>query len=182
METDGRRGRLLRGKGKGEGVCSNAGKRQPKGTSEGGKTPRDGRPVSTTVMNAQKKMTEHHDRIKLQAADLWKRLDNPAFDSPLGPESGFAAEAIAIAKRGRRATTESCIVGSMATKRAIRDYERSAKNHGATDEEILRLREYPEAVARYVAVANRVKKKEAYPETAIRRPAKSRCGPSKSPG
>ena len=105
------------------------------------------RPMSEEVRQAQQKLSEKHQKVKQDAVRLWELIDNPVYDAALDPEREFSAEAIAVAKRGRRSTMESALVGSIGQS-AVRDFERSAKRHGA-DEEVKRLSEYPEALERY---------------------------------
>ena len=99
-----------------------------------------------------KKQGDRHVTVKEEALKLWKRLDNPAVDSPLNPEKGFSLEAINVAKRGRQCAVESSVCGSTATRRAIRNWERSAKNNGDPTAEAQRLMEYPRATQRYLDV------------------------------
>ena len=81
---------------------------------------------------------------------IWARLDHPVFDSPMNHESGFGEDGILVAKRGRRCTMETRLLGSNQTKKKkTRDFERSARRYGNDDEEIRRLREYPEALEQY---------------------------------
>ena len=70
-------------------------------------------------------------------------------DAPSDPEKDFTGEVIAIAKRGRKCTAETAVLGSNATQRAIRNHERSAKRHGNNEVEIGRLRAYQAAAIAY---------------------------------
>ena len=91
---------------------------------------RASRPVSRVMMNARKQMEEHHLNLKWQGVRLWELLGNPVYDASMGPGSGYSAEAIAVAKRGRRCTIETAWIGRNATMKEIRDRERSAKKKG----------------------------------------------------
>ena len=113
------------------------------------------RPVPRALRAAQRQTEEHHRSMKQQAVQLWTLLGNPVFYSPANPEDGFTSEAIAIAKRGRRCAHETVRLGSNATNRAIRDHERSAKRHGNHDDEVERLREYPNALVGYARILRR---------------------------
>ena len=115
------------------------------------------RPTSKAMRDHQLKEEAQHRRVKEEAAKLWQMLDNPVFDSPENPELLFSAEAVRIAKRGRRCTTETVVLGSNATEKAIRDFERSARRHGDENAEIERLREYPDALRGYQRILRRVK-------------------------
>ena len=101
-------------------------------------------------------MEAHHRATKEQAAKLWELLDHPVYDSPVDPEALFPADVTAIAKRGRRSTQETACLGINATKRDIREHERSARKRCNDGEEILRLREYPTALANYNRVIGRL--------------------------
>ena len=104
----------------------------------------------------QKRLSEHHDGIKQKAVQLWSILGNPVFDVPLNPETGFSAEVVAAAKRGRRCTFETSWLGSDATKKAIRDHERSEKKNSLENEEVGRLREHPEELTGYQRIMRRL--------------------------
>ena len=39
-----------------------------------------------------------HRRVESDALRLWSILDNPVFDSPMRPETGFIDDAILVAK------------------------------------------------------------------------------------
>ena len=86
---------------------------------------------------------DQHDRVNDEALALWARLDDPVYDSPAIPESGFPTSAVEIAKRGRRCAEETAVCGSNKTRKAIRDHERSAAKHGDEEAEADRLTEYP---------------------------------------
>ena len=119
------------------------------------------RPLSQAVLNSQKGERKHM-RHKEEAKRLWTLLGNPVYDAPLNPETLFAPEAIAIAKRGRRSTMETIVCGSNATKKAIRDHERSALKRGDVMAGVHRLREYPDALIAYKKIVEKVKKRRSY--------------------
>ena len=91
---------------------------------------------------------EHHGR-KNQALERWERLDNPSYDAPLNIEACYSEEVLNIAKRGRKCTLETAVMGRNKPKRARMDHERSAKLSGETEIEVELVREYPEALWRY---------------------------------
>ena len=66
-------------------------------------------------------------------------LELPNADFALIPEQGYSKEAIGVAKRRPHGTLESSVRSSNYTRRAIRDYERSAKRYGDTAVEETRL-------------------------------------------
>ena len=111
-----------------------------------------GRKKSKKWLDHLEKQGDRHVTAKEEALKLWKRLGNPAVDSPLTPEKGFSTESINVAKRGRKCTVESSVCGSTTTRRAIRNWERSAKNNGDPTAEAQRLMEYPQATQRYLDV------------------------------
>ena len=115
------------------------------------------RPECRAMVEKQKKDEEQHRVIKREASLLWDLLDNPVYDSPYDPESLFSADAIRIAKRGRRCTAETAVLGSNATRKAIRDFERTARRHGNDDAEVERLREYPDALAAYKRTLRKIR-------------------------
>ena len=107
------------------------------------------RPVSRALTDAQRRTEATHRTTKEGAKQLWYLLGNPAYDSPSNPESMFSAEAVDMAKRGRRRTVETSLLGCNNTRRAIRDFEWIARKHGDESSEIERLKGYPTAMGNY---------------------------------
>ena len=93
-------------------------------------------------------MMDQHQKVKQDAIRLWGLVDHPVYDSSRNPELGFSAEAVAVAKRGRRNTAETALIGGTETKKAARGHERSARRYGI-NEEVERLRGYPTAMEKY---------------------------------
>ena len=116
------------------------------------------RPVSNAMKDFQKQVEKQHRKVREHAVELWGLLDNPVFDGPLDPESAFSKEAILQDKRGRMSTLGTARIGSNNTKRAIRDFERSARRYGSVNEEAGRLREYPTAAINYVRIMTRLRR------------------------
>ena len=117
------------------------------------------RPLNPTMVSYQKRREEDHRKVKSDAMRLWARLDNPVYDSPINPEEGFSEEAILVAKRGRRCTMETHFLGSIQTKKRVRDYERSAKFYGNDEEQLKRLEEYPRALKSYQGIVRRLRQR-----------------------
>lgn len=88
------------------------------------------------------------ERVNQEATQLWGRIDHPTADQTRNHEKGFSADAVAMAKRGRRRTFESAC-GSTETRKAIRNHERSAWKHGDVTMDAERLLEYPQDICRY---------------------------------
>ena len=114
------------------------------------------RPISRQLAEEQKWEEERHRAVKMEALNLWRVLDNPVYDSPIDPEAAFSVEAVRIAKRGRRCTMETHLLGSSETQRAIRNFERIAARHGNDQEQVQRLMEYPNALERYQRIVREV--------------------------
>ena len=100
----------------------------------------------------RKGQEEKHEVVKKDARKIWDRLDHPTADIPSHPEYGMSDDAAIAAKRGRQCAFESYACGGNQTRRALRDHERSAKLKGQVHLEADRLREYPDARARYIAL------------------------------
>ena len=83
-------------------------------------------------------------------------LDNPAHGAPSGPEQDFSKDVISIAKRGRRCTAETAVLGCHATQKAIRNHERRDRRYGNEEVEIGRFREYTDAVTAYKRTMRRL--------------------------
>ena len=96
--------------------------------------------VSSAMKAAQKRLEEQHRKEKVQALESGKLLDNPVRGSHRNPEAQYSTEVIDPAKRGRRIVLATAWIGRNVTKRAIRDFERSAKRYGNVDAEADRLR------------------------------------------
>ena len=140
-----------------DGAKLKRGKAPTREEKGGGNKEMKSRPIPREVLEEQKRRERTHREIKSEALELWKLLENPVFDSPLNHESNFSDAAVQLAKRGKRCTVESGIVGSTNTKKAIRSYERSAKRHGNEMVEVERLQEYPNAVQDYSRILRKLK-------------------------